>query len=336
MLGYYQKKVYYQKKWSMDTLLGKAGDQRDWGAIRGFNYQPSYTSSGLETWRNFDANIFRTELTRGKRYFPGINTVRLWLSWDAFIRGHNYFCESFEEALNICDALRIKVIPVIFNRWHDQGTDFGGIYIDHFLKGSSWVQSEGMFDSYIEKVVGGHAKDSRILCWDLCNEPFSYTDPIETINSVIVQSERDWLSQINDRCRAFDLIQPVGVSVHTNHGIVGLEYVEPLSDVLLIHPYSNDGGILDLFESFSKKVGKPLLATETCWGAIEDSERVKIIVGTLKELVARNIGFLPHLLHHSMVSDGHRPEFGSINRPGFHFIEVDGSLRPGHQIFNKY
>ena len=317
-------------------MVASLQKKTDWGKVRGFNYQPSYTSSGLETWRNFDPTIFETELRRGKKYFPGINTVRLWLSWDAYIRGNNLFNENFEKALQICSEIGLKVMPVLFNRWHDSGTDFGGIYIDHFLTGVSWVQSEGMFASYIKDVVSAHSTDERILCWDLCNEPFAYTDPIETINPEIVKAEREWLSNINDLCRSTPLTQPIGVSVHSNHGMIGLEYVEPLCEVLLIHPYSNDNGILDLCVNYSKLVGKPLLATETCWGAIEDTERVAIISGTLKELAARNIGFLPHLLHHSMVSDGHRPEFGSVNRPGFHFIERDGSLRPGHEVFNDY
>jgi hypothetical protein len=32
--------------------------------IRGFNYQPSYGSSGLELWRRFDADIIRKEIGR--------------------------------------------------------------------------------------------------------------------------------------------------------------------------------------------------------------------------------------------------------------------------------
>ena len=43
--------------------------------IRGFNYQPSYGSSALEVWRQFDEKIIDIELARGKKYFPKWNAV---------------------------------------------------------------------------------------------------------------------------------------------------------------------------------------------------------------------------------------------------------------------
>ena len=72
--------------------------------IRGFNYQPSYGTSGLELWRNFQAPIIEIELGRGKRYFPWINAIRLWLSWDAYRRDAKRFTVNFETALAIADS----------------------------------------------------------------------------------------------------------------------------------------------------------------------------------------------------------------------------------------
>ena len=54
----------------------------DCSRVRGFNYQPSYGSSALEVWQGFDAGTVDLELGRGKKYFPGINAIRLWLSWN--------------------------------------------------------------------------------------------------------------------------------------------------------------------------------------------------------------------------------------------------------------
>ena len=55
--------------------------------IRGFNYQPSYEANGYAIWRNFKPLLIDHELALGKQYFPKMNAVRLWLSWDAFLRG---------------------------------------------------------------------------------------------------------------------------------------------------------------------------------------------------------------------------------------------------------
>lgn len=63
----------------------------NYAEINGFNYQPSYGSSGLEIWQQFDASIVDKELGRGKKYFPGMNAIRLWLSWDAFVREQQRF-----------------------------------------------------------------------------------------------------------------------------------------------------------------------------------------------------------------------------------------------------
>ena len=74
-----------------------------WSAIRGFNYQPSYGTSGLDTWLNFDAETIDRELERGRRYFPGMNAIRIWLSWEAFVRNPQRFAENFEQELAIAD-----------------------------------------------------------------------------------------------------------------------------------------------------------------------------------------------------------------------------------------
>ncbi|MBK8880869.1 MAG: hypothetical protein IPN67_00355 [Bacteroidales bacterium] len=52
--------------------------------IRGFNYQPSYEATGYSIWRQFRPEKFEAELCLGKKYFPKFNTVRYWLSFDAF------------------------------------------------------------------------------------------------------------------------------------------------------------------------------------------------------------------------------------------------------------
>ena len=80
--------------------------------------------------------------------------------------------------------------------------------------------------------------------------------------------------------------------------------------------------------AFASSVGKPLIATETCWGATEDTKRVEIINYTLGQLKKRGIGWLVYLLHHSLIADAHRAEFGPLSAPGnLAFIE-DYFYRP--------
>ena len=318
----------------------------DYSQIKGFNYQPSYGSSGFELWQNFDQSVIHVELGLGKKYFPKMNAIRLWLSWDSFIRNPDLFADRFDKALVAADAHGLAVMPVLFNRWHCNHLDYGGIYVDHFLPRASWVQTDGMFQPYMEAIVGGHASDPRVFAWDLCNEPFAYSGPPEDIPA-IVEAEYAWLERLYQSCKRLGAEAPITVGIHPCHGLKGIQQIDPLSDVLSIHPYwrgaaaghakSDFEKLLDEYVEFASSVQKPLLATETCWGSLDDAERVEIVEYTLGELKKRRIGWLAYLLHHSLIADAHRPESGPVGAPGcLAFIEADGSLRPGHGVFNGF
>ena len=318
----------------------------DYAHLRGFNYQPSYGSSGFELWRCFDGAVIDHELGLGKRYFPGMQAIRLWLSWDAYLRGPARFASDFDAALRIAADHGLVVMPVLFNRWHDAALDYGGIYINHFLPGACWVQRPDMFRPYLEDIVGSHAGDPRVFAWDLCNEPFSYGKPPAALPE-IVTAEYAWLSSLYAGCKRLGAVAPITVGIHPGHGREGIAQVEPISDILSIHPYwtadspphlkADYERSLDSYVDFAASVRKPLLATETCWGALDDAKRVEIIRYTLGELKKREIGWLAYVLHHSLVADAHRPEFGPLSAPGnLSFIETDGTLRPGHEIYNAF
>ncbi|MEI6376966.1 MAG: cellulase family glycosylhydrolase [bacterium] len=309
--------------------------------IRGFNYQPSYGSSGLELWRRFDADIIRKEIGRGKKFFPKMNAVRFWLSSDAFVREPELFGRNFETALAIFAEHGLEVMPVLFNRWHDKALDYGGIYIDHFTPGN-WAYREDLFDAYVREIVGAHRNDPRIFVWDLCNEPcpWGLQNPE---HAAAVKHEYVWLARASRLCKEAGATAPLTVGVYPT--LEQLQYWEPLSDILSFHPYAmatwsppdKFEPFLDECVSFAQEKGKPLLATECCWGSLDDRARVEIIKYTLGQLKKRNIGWLAYLLHHSLIADAHRPEFGPLSDPGnLSFIEADGSLRPGHEIFNDY
>jgi endo-1,4-beta-mannosidase len=318
----------------------------EWANIRGFNYQPSYGSCGLELWDRFDAETIHRELDRGKRYFPKINAIRWWLSWDSFIRGPALFEDRFQKTLDVADSFDLKVMPVLFNRWHDFALDYGGIYIDHLICREDPRTLHRMFDPFLERIVGGHADDGRIIAWDLCNEPFSYARPEDDIED-IVQAEFKWLEHLYHTCKRLDAAAPVTVGVHGGTDRKGLLRISKISDVLSIHPYwmadspphrkSDFEHQLDEYVSVSREVNKPLVATETCWGSTDDAKRAEIIQYTLGQLKKRGIGWFAYVLHHSLIADAHRSEFGILTAPGnLSFIEADGSLRPGHEVFNEF
>jgi hypothetical protein len=323
--------------------------------MRGFNYQPSYGSSGFELWQEFDLTTIDTELTQGKKFFPKVGAIRLWLSWDSYIRNPKLFEQRFDSALQCTARHGLLVMPVLFNRWHDFMLDYGGVYVDHLLLPID--KRRPLFRPYLESVVGNHANDSRIFAWDMCNEPVlqggssNWTPDLRA-------AEYSWLTDVHAVCKELGAKAPLCIGTG---GLDDIKSVNSICDILTIHPYFSrylkgeagklNGAIefdsteflnqdlekLDRIVEFANQVKKPLLASETCWGAFNDEKRVLIIQSTLSELKKRDIGWLAYLLHHSLIADGHRAEFGPMDHAGYMaFIEADGSLRPGHGIFNNF
>ncbi|HAI12017.1 MAG TPA: hypothetical protein DCM28_09955 [Phycisphaerales bacterium] len=77
--------------------------------FKDFNCHPSYGTSGLDIWLNFDAMVIDHELGLGKQYFPKMNAIRLWLSWDAYKRDPQNFVANFDAALNGFNASGIRM-----------------------------------------------------------------------------------------------------------------------------------------------------------------------------------------------------------------------------------
>lgn len=295
--------------------------------IRGFNYQPSYEATGYSIWRQFQPAKFNTELGLGKQFFPKFNAVRYWLSFDAFAVDPAGFAGNFETAVAIAHSHGLRVIPTLFNNWHSV-PEFGGIS-DEKLKywfvnyGNRGTAANYVFRPFLEKVVGEHAKDARILAWDLCNEPHNNGDFALTL---------DWLTHTYGLCKGFGVTQPVSVSVQSQ-----IQSVDAISDLFMIHPYFANAAALGEAVAYARTKSKGVLATECCWGSLDDAVRVQSVASDCGALAQAGIGFMPHALHESLVGDLHRAQYGVLSSASsMHFIAMDGSLRPGHEVYNTF
>ncbi len=308
-------------------------EQERWRDVRGFNYQPSFGRTAVEIWIDkFDAAAVDRELGLGRKYFPQINTVRLWLSHDPFLKDPALFTRNFEAVLQSCQKHRLRAIPTLFNDWHSI-PDFGGVsreMIGYWFSsyGKQGQASNYVFRPFLDAMFKAHAEDSRILAWDLCNEPFNNGG----------EAYLEWLQHTYQTAKALGARQPIGVSVAASLG--QLKPVEPFSDVLMIHPYFASKVPWEPLTAFAREHGKALLATECCWGALDDASRAVTIESDCGALAQQQVGFLAHALHESLVADLHRPQFSPLGVASsasyMAFINMDGSLRPGHDVFNRY
>jgi hypothetical protein len=164
-------------------------------------------------------------------------------------------------------------------------------------------------------------------------------------DGALCRGEMRWLAWCRETCLRIGATQPLTVG---NCGqMASVELTEPISDFVSIHPYYawNRPGVtkreyedrLDAYVAFARAKGKDLLATETVWGAVDDAQHLEVMRYTLGQLSERRIGFVVHALQHSLVADLHYPEYGPVGHPEvLHFVNPDGSLRPGHEAFNEY
>ncbi len=198
----------------------------DCAAVRGFNYQPSYARNGLDSWLDrFDPKVIEHEIRLGKRYFPGINTLRIWLSFEAYFIDARTCLKNIDTVIDIGGDQGLRFIPVLFNGWHSL-PDFGGVCLEQ-INSDKQVNQYG---PYVEELVARHADDPRVALWDLCNEPFN-SAPSEQVRAPILE----WLTRMYDACKSVNAMAPVSVSMCP--GLDDMRYVESISDILAFHPY---------------------------------------------------------------------------------------------------
>ncbi len=309
-------------------------------AVRGFNYHPSYSCGSLEDWLLYDAEVWRRELENGKRLYPKFNTVRIWLSWNAYCRGEATFLAAVKSAVEICRSLDLLVIPVVFNRWHDPMVDCDGIYIDHFLPGSSWLLKFGdPFGGYIDALAEAFGQEEQILAWDICNEPFAYGKEFP-LKDAVMPHELDWICRMTERLRR-GVSQPIGVGSTGKHS---MRVFGNIFDVYLTHLYYR-GEPLEEFEARVKgfvdesvEDGCPLIVSECCWGSTDDRHRTELIRQTLATFQKYSIGFVAHALQYCGCADLHDACDGRLTETigNLAFTTKDGGMRPYHDVFNEF
>jgi len=332
--------------------------------MKGFNYSPSYSPTAFGEWDKFDAEVWRTEIGRGKKYFPKMNTLRIWLDWNTYRCIPEKAVKGFGSVLDIADEFDIKIMPTLFDRWHDPTDDiyeWGGIYLEHFAD-----HDFTKFESFIKDIVGTFKNDDRIVMWDLCNEP--KINPMhkrgrpplrehdwlhwgkDTVREVAsAQLELEWLRWVADMTRKAGATQPITMGVRLPSEV---ECVADFLDVLCFHPYRGEdipigrawedafARLCDVAVEIAQRKGKPLIANETCTGSLDDKKREEIIHRSLGPLKERGIGWCCWILHGGLHITCNR-EATDTNAPlgdrGYMaFIEADGSLRPGSEACNEY
>ena len=309
----------------------------DYSKIRGFNMHGDWGCNGITQWLNFNAKRYETMVKTAKERFPNMNTVRIWLSFDAYVADREKYLSAIKTAVTILTDEGLNIIPVYYNGW------FGLPCYGAFTREN--VQ-EYQLPAYIRctKETTLAIKDANILMFDISNEPFNSVHGNQDAMEIVV----NFLTKMVETVRELDdrpiTIGTQGYPNPENRMHCDIDRLMPLVDVFSLHPYNITGKSQSEFEKqfsevleYLKPFGKPYIISESIWGA-PTAEKRKLFLETEFETYSKlGVGFLCHSLFTCPVADLYPvEELGLEDGLYMAFLDKDLNIRPYHDIFNRY
>jgi len=256
--------------------------KQEW--LVGANYTTSNAINQLEMFQadTFDPEAIDRELGWAHEQF-GMNTMRVYLHDLLWQQDPQGFLKRVDTFLSIADKHGIRPMLVLFDSCWDPDPVLGaqrrpipGVH------NSGWVQSpsrhmlvdpanDAHFRDYVEGVVGAFANDTRVLAWDLWNEPDNPGGGNYMDKQLKGEQERiaELLPQIFDWARAKRPVQPltsgVWIGDDWSPGAASLTSIQRTqlerSDVITFHNYEQPEAFVSRIKQL-RKYGRPLICTE--------------------------------------------------------------------------
>jgi hypothetical protein len=298
----------------------------DYGFLRGFSVVPSWGARIEEAWWFYDGARMREEVALARRVHA--NCLRLWIEFSAWMARPDAVTASFLDAVAAVDESGMKVMPCLFNRWHDHSWDYGGTYTEHLYR--NWQPMQ----DYVRALVRPLATDPRVLMWDLCNEPQAFD-----LNNEVNQREFDWLKTIAATVRECGAQQPITIGTMSGSNI---DTFAPLCDVLCGHPYAHDqAGLAALIAAYreqQQRHAKPFLVNECIPGCLDDQRRAECARYYTQLLREAGFGWMGWALREGKAISTRRDRYDAngLDNQGFHpFFTQDGQLRGGLEFLTE-
>lgn len=276
------------------------------GWILGANFIPRDAINSIEMWdrTTFDAPEIDRELGQAEQI--GFKTVRVFLNDLVYQDDPKGFFDRVDTFLALAQKHHIRPLLVLFDScWNahphlgPQPAPVAGVH------NSGWVQSPGVdglndaarLEGYVKGVIGHFANDSRILAWDLWNEPDnlntgSTNDPAPKVALVV-----KLLPQVFAWARASDPSQPLTSGVwngdwSTDQALRPIEHEQlELSDVITFHNYEPAAQ----FETKVKqlqRLNRPVICTEYMARPLGSTFQTILPIAKANHVDAFNWGFV--------------------------------------------
>jgi hypothetical protein len=277
----------------------------------GSNYIPATAINELEMWQadTFDPQTIEKEL--GWAQGLGMTTMRVFLhdlAWQQDAAGYRQRIDRF---LTIADRHRIKPLFVLFDSCWDPNPKLGrqraptpGVH------NSGWLQSPGAaalqqssehprLEAYVKGVVGAFKADSRVLGWDVWNEPdnvntssYSAQEPKNKVDLVLAL-----LPQVFTWVREAGATQPLTSGVwkgdwSSDAKLTPMERLQlDHSDVISFHNYDN-GAEFEKRILWLQRYRRPILCTEYMARGNGSTFQGSLPIAKKYKVAAMNWGFV--------------------------------------------
>ena len=245
----------------------------------GANFIPSDAINELEMFQasTFNSTLNDEELGLGESI--GMNTMRVFLQDQLWEQDPDGFKRRLNTFLEIASRHHIRLLLVLFDSCWEANPQLGPQHPPiPGIHNSGWVQSPGKRElldpayepklkAYVEGVVGAFANDSRILGWDVWNEPDNGGGDLPADVPAKVKRVNELLPKAFSWARTANPSQPLTSGVWTGNWSNPAKESETTkiqlaeSDVISFHNY----GWPEEFEARIKELqtlNRPILCTE--------------------------------------------------------------------------
>jgi hypothetical protein len=262
----------------------------------GANFLPSTASNQLEMWQqdswSLQEQVIHKELSWASNM--GYNAMRVFLHNLIYENeGQDAYLERIEHFLEIASSQNIRILFVFFDGCFDPNPVYGKQPEPRpFVHNSRWVQSPGRailespsnyssLKPYVQSVLRRFGNDTRVLLWDLFNEPDnpntgSYGYSIiprvpaasdayatEMLPELKVKYSVALLNQTFEWARQVGPLQtPLTVAIFgTESKALEALLVENV-DVISFHNYDNITGLANQTQHLLDTYGRPVICSE--------------------------------------------------------------------------
>lgn len=264
--------------WTKEQANAWYKDQ-EW--LVGANFTPSNAINQLEMWQKETYDSVTIDRELGWAEALGMNTVRVYLHDALYEQDSVGFLDRIDHFLGLADRHNIKTLLVIFDSCWDPFFALGEQREPTpFKHNPGWVQSPGQLalkdstqyprlERYVKGVIKRFANDSRVLGWDIWNEPDNMTGPsyekVETPDKVdlvlpLLEKSFVWARSANPS-------QPItsGVWMGDWSSEEKMKPIEKLqvneSDIITFHNYDSPEEFEERIQ-WLQRYEKPMLCTE--------------------------------------------------------------------------